>query len=501
MSLLSRLAAVFRPQASTVSDRVVSTADLERLLRAGWGTHSGVTVSRESSESVAAVFACSHLICSALAGLPFDTVKKANDRRREIDHPVARLLGQRPNIWQTPSQFRYQMTEAVIFRGNAYARVLRNARGTPVELWPLDPDRVTPKMETPDAPLSYEVRPAKGGTFTLQARDVLHLRSQRTRDGFTGLPLMDAAREHVGLSLAARNMGASYFRNGTIVGATLETDQKVAPDVHERLQNSLEEFRGSTKAFRTMVLEQGLSFKPIEVKLTDSQLFDAMRHSRAEICMFFGVPPRMIGAMDGTAANAISAPEHDGLSFVTYCLGGWLTLWEEAITRDLLGPEALGPEPVQPKFNVSALLRADLETRYKSYAIGLQQGFMTPNQVAALEDWEPVEGGDVLRFPVNAIPLEFAQDYGRKLSSEAAPLPQAVPDEAEARNARLLADLTALIAGQPASQVTVEAPQVTVEAPQVNVTLPAPGPRTEVTTVVARDDKGRATVLEKVSDG
>jgi phage portal protein BeeE len=42
------------------------------------------------------------------------------------------------------------------------------------------------------------------------------------------------------------------------------------------------------------------------------------------------------------------------------------------------------------KLNTAALLRADLMTRYKSYEIGLRNGFLSFDEVADLEDREPL---------------------------------------------------------------------------------------------------------------
>lgn len=39
------------------------------------------------------------------------------------------------------------------------------------------------------------------------------------------------------------------------------------------------------------------------------------------------------------------------------------------------------------RYNVDGLLRGDQKSRYESYAIGIQNGFMSPNNVRTLEDW------------------------------------------------------------------------------------------------------------------
>ena len=48
------------------------------------------------------------------------------------------------------------------------------------------------------------------------------------------------------------------------------------------------------------------------------------------------------------------------------------------------------------KFNADVILRGDIVTRYNAYRIGVQSGFVTPNEVRVLEELEPKDGGDDL---------------------------------------------------------------------------------------------------------
>jgi hypothetical protein len=60
------------------------------------------------------------------------------------------------------------------------------------------------------------------------------------------------------------------------------------------------------------------------------------------------------------------------------------------------------------KFNMSSIVRADLATRYAAYNTALLAGFMSVNDVRALEDQGPVEDGDQYRVPLQNIPLTDA---------------------------------------------------------------------------------------------
>ena len=45
-------------------------------------------------------------------------------------------------------------------------------------------------------------------------------------------------------------------------------------------------------------------------------------------------------------------------------------------------------------FNRNSLVRGDIKTRWAAYAQARQWGIQTPNEIRALEDWEPIDGLD-----------------------------------------------------------------------------------------------------------
>jgi phage portal protein BeeE len=82
-----------------------------------------------------------------------------------------------------------------------------------------------------------------------------------------------------------------------------------------------------------------------------------------------------------------SSPEQRATDYLTFCLRPWLHRLERSISTLL-------PRTQQAKFNAGAMVRADLKTRYEAHAIALASGFLTVNEVRALEDRGPLpEGG------------------------------------------------------------------------------------------------------------
>ena len=69
-----------------------------------------------------------------------------------------------------------------------------------------------------------------------------------------------------------------------------------------------------------------------------------------------------------------------------YSLMPWIIRIEKGIMKDLLLEEE--QDVYFPKFNVDGLMRGDYQSRMNAYAIGVGNGFMSPNDVRRLENMD-----------------------------------------------------------------------------------------------------------------
>lgn len=63
------------------------------------------------------------------------------------------------------------------------------------------------------------------------------------------------------------------------------------------------------------------------------------------------------------------------------------------------------------EFNMEGLVRGDMQSRYQAYAIGVQWGFMSANDIREKENMSHVAGGDKTYTPLNMISSELADKY------------------------------------------------------------------------------------------
>jgi len=376
---------------------ITSPEQLAEAMREGTMSATGESVTPDRAMRVGAVYRCVTLRSGVVANMPLHVKRRVDDRTRNdaSDHPLWRLLRRRPNRWQTPSQFKRMMQTHLLLRGNAYAMKVES-RGAITELIPLHPDKVECK-QLDDLSLEYEYTRRDGRRVVLPQSEVMHLVGL-TLDGVHGVSAITFARETIGLALSQESHGSATFRNGARPSAALKHPGKLGKEGQEVLRASLDAFRsGGENEGKTLILEEGMDYLTMSMTAEDAQWIESRKFSRTDIAMFFGVPPHMIGDTEKSTSWGTGI-DSQTQGFVTFTSEDDLTTWEETINRDLVGDD----EPdIYALFNRAALVKGDIKSRWEAHVKALQWGVSSPNEIRALEDQNPRDGGDIYYPPPN----------------------------------------------------------------------------------------------------
>lgn len=368
------------------------------------GTTSGKTVNERSSMQVIAVYACVRILAESVASLPFHIYERVgDDAKKAADHPLYPVIHDEPNPEMTSFVFRETMMAHLLLWGNAYAQIIRDGRGRVLALYPLLPDRMTVDRTAKGA-IVYTYRSDTGESVTLGADEVFHIPALGF-DGLVGFSPIAMAKNAIGMALATEEYGAKFFANGAQPGGVLEHPETVKD--FEKLRDSWNaKFQGTDNAHKVAILEEGMKYHSIGIPPEQAQFLETRKFQLNEIARLYRVPPHMIGDLEKASFNNI---EQQSLEFVKYSLDPWVVRWEQAVRKALLLPAEKSRYFV--KLNVDGLLRGDFEKRMRGYSIARQNGWLSPNEVRALEDMNMIPealGGNDYHLNGNMVKLADA---------------------------------------------------------------------------------------------
>lgn len=384
----------------------------------GHRSAAGPNVSPGTATRLAAVFACTRVCAETLASLPVGIYRerKSGGRDPATDHPAQELF-LKPNPWQTGMEFFEMMQGHLELRGNAYAhKVPGNGRAID-QLIPLHPDRVRVYL-LPDNRLRYEVTAYTTGRIDRYSQDeILHMRGW-SFDGIMGISTVSALAEVIGVGLAQQEHRARYFRNNAIPGMSIQSI-KITDEAREKLAASIEEKFTGEGSFRAMVLPPGMEAKPLGLTNKDSQLIEASHATTIDICGAWRVPPHKVGDLSrGTFSNI----EQQNIEFATDCMRPRVVRNERRLDADVVGSlrafeSAAGEFYVT--FNMDALYRGDMKSRYEAYSLAIASGWMVRNESRAAEGRNAIDGLDEPLVPVNLETVDQAQQRSDNATTSA----------------------------------------------------------------------------------
>lgn len=377
-------------------------------LRGGSATATGVSVTPESALRASTVYACVRVLAETVAALPLLTYKRqARGKERATNFYLYDKLHTTPNPEMSSFTYRETMTGHVALWGNAYSEIETDGAGRMVNLWPMRPDQTYSARSKMTNEPGYVTYVPGAGQMWLPADRVFHLKGL-SLDGITGLSPIGLARQAIGLAIATEEFGARFFGNGAQPGIVITHPGQLGDEAYKHLKTSWNEaHQGLDNSHRAAILEEGMGVEKIGIPPEDAQFLETRKFQVVDIARIYRIPPHLVGSMDAATFGNI---EQQSLEFVTYTMMPWLTRWEQEIARSIFLPAERANYFAE--FMVDGLLRGDIASRYAAYATGRQWGWFSVNDIRALENMNPIDGGDAYLEPMNMVEVGAQKPAG-----------------------------------------------------------------------------------------
>lgn len=360
----------------------------------GWFTGKEVQVTSKSVLSIPAYWRGVDLIATQMASLPFTVYRVGADGSVNEDrtNPIWKLLNFRPS----PEYDYFSFMEAVVRTiltgttgyapGNCLIEIIRDGRGN-IAAFDIKHDAFH-IVET-DAGISYII-----DNQSYDAADIIHLKAW-TANAETGENPHKILQSTYKRGISEIQTFSDFYKNGANVSAILETDTPLNPTQRKELEEAwARNYSGVSNQGKTALLSHGVKYKQIGTRLNGEDL--ASRKMTVEdVSNILGVPLPLLGRADGVPMNNLEVLNR---LFVQYTLRAWCKRFESEFNSKLFPFAQTGT--VFVRFNLDGLLRGDTQSRAQYYKELYNIRAISPNEIRALENMNPYEGGDVYGMPL-----------------------------------------------------------------------------------------------------
>jgi HK97 family phage portal protein len=298
-------------------------------------------------------------------------------------------------------------------------------------LVPLNPDSVRYE-QLDNGGWLWHVRRKGGQEVALLSRDVLYIPFMCLDHPLEPVSPIQYQARVFGIAQAGEDYASKGFESGGSKRLALLKKQPFKDKTaKEFFIDSFEKaYSGNAK---TALFEGEIDVKEIGMSAEDLQAIETRKFTVDDIAArVFRIPPHMAGSLDRATFSNIT---DQTLSFVKYTMLPWVRRFESAFNDQLLGND---PE-YYAEFTLEGLMRGDQASRYNAYHTAINDGWMSRNEVRALENLNPEEGLDEFLEPQNMRPA------GQGDEEEDAPEEEPVNDE-PADTEPLVADIAQRLA-------------------------------------------------------
>ena len=335
---------------------------------------NGVTIRRDAGEDprvLDSVYRALAILEGSISQLTLDRYSRTLGRPRgSATGMIQRILP----AGQTLPGFLGEITQSLAQTGNAWLRVPRDGAAGPVRV--LDPTRCSARIDvaTGVKTITYD---------TLTVSDVRQLQLTHVPGEPLGQGPIQAWADGLRGAIDAHQYAAQWTKRGGRPTGILTTDQTLSADMAKEWKDAAN--KTMTPEGGVAVLGSGLTYKQCYLTPAELQLLDVRKVNVISVARIFGIPARLMLTSGDGDSKTYANMEQESILFVRHTLMPYMREIEAALSELL---------PDDVRFNVDGFLRPDTTTRYAAHKVAIEAGFLTIDEVRAIEGLNPLSKED-----------------------------------------------------------------------------------------------------------
>lgn len=378
----------------------------------------------------AVAYACIRRLATGVAEPPLAVYR---DDAEVEGHPLRRLM-ERPNPHMSEFEFWELVVSHLAICGKAFWWKQRSNMGEPVALWPLRPDRVSPRHD-PDTLLAGWTYTLDGKDFPLAVEDVLAFNlpdpGDETGGVVGGLGYLQVLAAEIDTDNEATGHVFSLLRNYAIPGVAVKVKGEVDDDEAEEFKAEFVRRYSGSRRGEPAVIDGEAEIVPLSHTLRELEFPDLRGVVESRICAVIGVPPILVGVKVGLDRSTFSNAAESRRFWTQTTLAEWWRRLSDQMTLALL-PDFQGSEGLTTRFRVNGLpaYQEIMAEQAQRYADAFKAGVVTVDEYRAALGLDPLpsKAGQVIYRPVAVIITDTA---GKPVQAALPPAPEPPAEEDE----------------------------------------------------------------------
>jgi HK97 family phage portal protein len=347
------------------------------------------------------VYACVNVIAQMVAQMDLKLMQKEGEDWKETeDQPILETL-KRVNDWQSFFDLIFATESFLQLDGNAYWYLVRNNKKEIVEIWNLDPTKMSIYKSKKDFVSGYSFMNETGVKIPLEVNEILHIHHFHPLNPYKGFGTVAAAALAIDTDTFAAEYQRNFFGNSAMPSAVLSTDQKLSQDQYDRIKGNWDaRYKGVQNSSKLALLEAGLKFQPLNPTAKEMQFTEGRKNLRDEILAIFRVPKVILGITEDVNYAAATATEY---VFTKFVIKPEIQFLVSKLNEFLI--PLFGLDTAQFKFGFTDPVPENLDQKRADRDSGIEHSYLTINEARAEMDYDPIDGGDILIASTMVAPL------------------------------------------------------------------------------------------------
>lgn len=337
----------------------------------------------------------------------------------EVEEHEALNLIYSVNDFYTKETFLQTHQTYMDIAGESVWAIVRGSDGKPAELWPLRPDWVSVIPDKDNFIKGYIYR-IGGAALSItgsapnevkfDAKDILFFKDPNPVNPYRGKGSVQAGELVIDIDTYGDEWNRNFFYNSALPSLFFTTQQKLnKAEIDRFMAQYRNKFEGRQNAHKVAFFGGGLEPKPVGGNVRELDFLEGKKYIRDEILSLYHMSKADIGIYEDVNRASAQAAEvrfssevvkPRMITLVSYLNEFYLRNWPD---EDLF-------------FDYDDPTPEDVELKLKIYENGINNGWLTPNEVRKKENLAPVEGGDAVYIPFSLQPVGTVSDQQKSIT-------------------------------------------------------------------------------------